>query len=179
MTSQSLPAISIPPNKPNTDQSPVRSSLSRFRTRFSQIEDEKLLQLIGHFGDNDWANVAQEMGSRDARQCRERYRNYLDPDLKHGDWSRNEDARLVSLYALKGPNWNVIAEEFVNRSRIAVRNRHYFITKSKCCQRSEPVKVPEEGEKDKQLTALFDELVRPASAEGFSEMQFYTEFGCL
>lgn len=73
--------------------------------------------------------VATEMRDRTARQCRDRYRNYLNPQLRHGGWTRTEDALLKRLYEEHGGKWGVIAKSFKDRSEIGLRNRYYTIAK--------------------------------------------------
>lgn len=154
-----------------------RNCLGQTRTRFTPEEDECLAQLVTKYGSENWTRIAGHLGSRSARQCRERYRNYLDPGLKHGDWSEREDELLLRLHARMGSNWNDVAKQFEDRSRISVRNRFYVIERSQGRPKSSSVPpAPVPGRKS-NIELLFDELVRPAEAEGFSELQFYAEFG--
>ena len=45
-------------------------------------EDQKLRQLVDVSGDNiQWSSIAREIKTRNARQCRERWNCYLNPDL--------------------------------------------------------------------------------------------------
>lgn len=49
--------------------------------------DIRLLQAVAVVGKkklNKWSTVAEMVGSRSQTQCRERYCNILDPDLKAG-----------------------------------------------------------------------------------------------
>lgn len=43
-------------------------------------------------------------------QCRERWLNHLDPNLKKGEWSKEEDAILLEAQAKWGNAWTRIAE---------------------------------------------------------------------
>jgi hypothetical protein len=63
------------------------------------------------------------MPNRNVRQCRERYKNYLAPNLRQGDWTAEEDALLTQLFMEHGAKWNTISRSFVNRSDISLRNR--------------------------------------------------------
>lgn len=43
-------------------------------------------------------------------QCRERWLNHLDPNLKKGEWSKEEDAILLDAQAKWGNAWTRIAD---------------------------------------------------------------------
>jgi hypothetical protein len=63
------------------------------------------------------------MDSRNERQCRERWKNYINPSLRSDPWTLEEDQLVVQKYAEFGPKWNKISKFFSNRSDNAVRNR--------------------------------------------------------
>jgi hypothetical protein len=91
--------------------------------KFTAEEDEKLLSIVKEHGSRDWVFVALLHGTRNPRQCRERYANYLAPSLRHDGWTVEEDALLLQKYSEYGPKWNKIARVFTNRSDNALRNR--------------------------------------------------------
>jgi hypothetical protein len=93
------------------------------KLKFRPEEDELLVSIVRDHGVKDWIKVASLMGTRNARQCRERYKNYLDPDLRRGDWTDQEDQLLEAKHQEFGAKWNKIARYFVNRSDISLRNR--------------------------------------------------------
>jgi hypothetical protein len=90
---------------------------------FSFEEDVLLRQLVEQYGDNDWKVIAQEMPNRSRRQCRERYKNYLAPDLSNRPWSDGEDALLRDKVAEYGPKWAKISVFFKGRSDASIKNR--------------------------------------------------------
>ena len=51
---------------------------------WSALEDALLLDLTGRFGVTDWCLIASAMETRTARQCRERYKNHVKPNLRIG-----------------------------------------------------------------------------------------------
>jgi hypothetical protein len=103
--------------------SPVKTNGRFQKIRFSPEEDARLSQIVAAHGAADWARIASCMGSRNARQCRERWQNYLNPTLRNGAWTAEEDELLNELFAQMGAKWNKIAHSFVNRSDISLRNR--------------------------------------------------------
>ena len=92
------------------------------RHNFTKAEDSRLLKLVEEFG-RDWVTVSSHLKTRTPRQCRDRFRNYLDPSLDHREWSEEEDALLEEQVGLYGRRWSVIARVFKNRSEANVKNR--------------------------------------------------------
>ena len=92
------------------------------RHKFSKTEDETLRRLVAQHGEASWAIVAACMENRTARQCRERFKNYLSPTIKNGPWTPEEEALLERKYKEFGPKWAKIALCFEQRSDVNVKN---------------------------------------------------------
>jgi hypothetical protein len=88
-----------------------------------------LVIIVSRFKNVTWASVASIMRTRNARQCRERYNNYLAPGLRRDEWTEDEDQLLLKKHAELGPKWNQISKFFDRRSDIALRNRHMTISR--------------------------------------------------
>lgn len=100
------------------------------RILFTKEEDDRIKQLVAHFGTGHWNLVANYMERRTAKQCRDRYLNYLIPGCFQGEWSKSEDDLLIKLYKEIGPRWSVIQKYFPNRGPNSIKNRwNYFISK--------------------------------------------------
>ena len=93
------------------------------RSMFSEQEDQKLIDLVEKMGTNDWHKIASHMNGRTVRQCRERYRHYLSPEVQHKEWTEDEDNLLREKYAELGPKWVEINGFFKNRTDINIKNR--------------------------------------------------------
>lgn len=93
------------------------------RKLFSPEEDAFLKFLVMQYGTKDFKKIASFIPGRTPRQVRERYKNYLSPEINNGPWSRDEDALLKAKYEELGPKWSKIAEFFPHRSDINVKNR--------------------------------------------------------
>jgi hypothetical protein len=118
---------------------------ANLKLKFSPEEDELLVSLVREYGVKDWIKVASLMGTRNPRQCRERYKNYLDPDLRRGGWTPQEDELLEAKYKEYGVKWNKIARFFVNRSDISLRNRWQVLARhhAKETPMKQPLLAPE------------------------------------
>ena len=100
------------------------SSESSQRTRFTKEEDERLKQLVSCQDSPNWNEISRYMTNRTARQCRERYNNYLRPTLTNGPWTKEENELLIALYEKYGPKWSLISQSFNGRSSVNVKNHH-------------------------------------------------------
>jgi hypothetical protein len=103
---------------------PPRSRLiMQPKEKFTSREDALLRMLVLQFGAGNWAVIAQNMSKRSARQCRERWKNYLASGIRKSPWTPKEDQRLLELYTECGPKWQKIAVYFPGRSPNNVKNR--------------------------------------------------------
>ena len=68
-------------------------------------EDEHLRQLVDVYGIKSWAQIATNLLNRNGKQCRERWRNHLRPQLNKGDWSAEEDIEIWDRVQEMGTKW--------------------------------------------------------------------------
>lgn len=98
--------------------------------KFSETEDKKLKDLVGRFGTGSWNQIATYFKDKSPKQCRDRWRNYADPRLRHDPWSREEDELLMRKYAEIGSRWTTMVAYFDNRSANDIRYRYMKITRT-------------------------------------------------
>lgn len=97
-------------------------SKKAIRQKFSSEEDQKLKDLVLELGESNWNEVANRIGTRTARQCRERFKNYLSPAIKNDPWTEEDNEKLRIKYAEYGPKWSQIAKFFPTRSEVNIKN---------------------------------------------------------
>jgi hypothetical protein len=68
-------------------------------------EDEHLRQLVEQYGIKSWAAIATNLSNRNGKQCRERWRNHLRPQLNKGDWTAQEDIDIWDHVQEMGTKW--------------------------------------------------------------------------
>lgn len=91
--------------------------------RFTPDEDQIIMLLAKPDADNDWFKISKSLRNRTARQCRDRWNNYLNPNLNKNEWSPEDDELLLNLYHKKGPQWKSFCSILNGRSINDVRNR--------------------------------------------------------
>ncbi|CAI0560487.1 unnamed protein product [Linum tenue] len=66
-------------------------------------EDQKLIAYIQEHGEGGWRTLPQKAGlQRCGKSCRLRWANYLRPDIKRGEFSPEEEDRIIELHASLG-----------------------------------------------------------------------------
>lgn len=98
---------------------------------FSPEEDRLINFVVTIFGDRNWDYIASFINGRNAKQCRDRYMNYLKPGLASNEWTQKEDELILDLYLRYGPKWAIISKFFCNRNQISIKNRYKFLERSK------------------------------------------------
>jgi hypothetical protein len=101
------------------------------RCAFTTDEDDRLRELVEKYGTHDWARVATKIRKRDARQCRERWVNYLAPSVINGPWTIEEEELLAEKVAEFGRRWQRVAGFFEGRTDINVKNHWNHLQKLK------------------------------------------------
>jgi len=88
-------------------------------------EDQKLVEWVRVYGANKWSMAARMILGRNGKQCRERWINHLNPEIKKGNWTEAEDEKIYQLYQKFGSAWSKIAKHFIGRSENSIKNRFY------------------------------------------------------
>ncbi|KAF1861447.1 hypothetical protein Lal_00025771 [Lupinus albus] len=94
---------------------------------WSQQEDQKLTDYIQKHGEVCWTTLPQAAGLlRCGRSCRQRWTNYLRPDVKRGNFGEDEEDLIIKLHALLGNRWSLIAGRLPGRTNNEVKNYWNF-----------------------------------------------------
>jgi hypothetical protein len=134
-----------------------RPGPGEFKLKFTEAEDTRLIYLVKIHGSRDWGVVARHMLGRTTRQCRERWSNYLNPELKTTPWTDTEDAQLLARYQEFGTQWQAIAICLPGRSRNDIKNRWFHLQKS-------PPSAPQPPYQDVRSSSPVETLIPSSDA---------------
>lgn len=104
------------------------NSVNGVRSRFSKSDDRLLASLVASALLEsgcvrvDWKSIGGLIG-KTGKQCRERYKNYLSPELDRGPWTASEDALLEEHVKSYGCRWSFMTRFFPRRSSVSLKNR--------------------------------------------------------
>jgi len=88
-------------------------------------EDRKLLEWVRTNGATKWTYCSDFISGRSGKQCRERWFNTLNPNVKKGGWTPKEDFLIFKFFSEFGSKWSLIASQFPGRTENSVKNRFY------------------------------------------------------
>ena len=98
----------------------VPLSLRSKLVRWSEEEDRSLTALVAEHGTSSWAMISSLLagGTRNGKQCHQRWTKALDPSVTKGEWSEDEDTSLTALVAEHGTSsWAMISSQLAGGTR--------------------------------------------------------------
>jgi hypothetical protein len=102
------------------------------RTIWTKEEDKQLGKLVKKDAKKDWTAIAIKLGTKcdctkSGKQCRERYRNYLNPKFEKTEWTIDEKLLFVILHSRHKNHWSLRSKYLNNKSDIDIKNYFYSI----------------------------------------------------
>lgn len=76
---------------------------------WTEEEDQIVLSKVQLYGVKKWSQIASHLQGRLGKQCRERWYNHLNPDIRKELWSVEEDKIIIESHAELGNKWAKIS----------------------------------------------------------------------
>lgn len=85
------------------------------RAKWTEQEDVKLRSLVQELGASKWSRIALSFPHRNAKQCRARWVDEINPTIVKGDWTPSDDQAIFLGVVHVGTRWASIAKTLKGR----------------------------------------------------------------
>ncbi|XP_055823560.1 transcription factor MYB106-like [Solanum dulcamara] len=113
-------------------RTPCHDENGRKKGTWTPEEDRKLAEYITKYGSWNWRQLPKYAGlARCGKSCRLRWMNYLRPNVKRGNYTKEEDEIILKLHAQLGNKWSAIAHHLPERSDNEIKNHWHTALKKR------------------------------------------------
>ncbi|KAJ3681680.1 hypothetical protein LUZ60_014253 [Juncus effusus] len=126
-------------------------------------EDLRLISFIQKYGHTNWRALPKKAGLlRCGKSCRLRWINYLRPDIKRGNFTKEEEETIIKLHELLGNKWSKIASRLPGRTDNEIKNVWNTYLKKKLASRKRQM---EENTEESSVCSMLESNSNPNSDE--------------
>ncbi|KAM7498215.1 hypothetical protein LguiA_022629 [Lonicera macranthoides] len=117
--------------KPRIDENGIKKGA------WSKEEDDKLRAYVERYGHWNWRRLPKFAGlSRCGKSCRLRWLNYLQQNVKRGNYTKEEEDIILKMHEELGNKWSLIAAKLPGRTDNEIKNYWHSHLKKRGTQSS-------------------------------------------
>ncbi|KAK8698359.1 hypothetical protein V6N13_114481 [Hibiscus sabdariffa] len=134
------------------------------RGPWSPAEDLRLISFIQKHGHQNWRALPKQAGLlRCGKSCRLRWINYLRPDVKRGNFTKDEEDAIIRLHETLGNRWSKIASHLPGRTDNEIKNVWNTHLKKRSVSKSENVRQRGESKESSMATSSSSSCISSSS----------------
>ena len=101
------------------------SQRSAKKGNWASDEDAILLKWVKDYGPTKWTECSKLIKGRCGKQCRERWVNILNPHVKKGNWSEEEQNIIFENLYVHYTSWSSMSKVLPGRTENSIKNYFY------------------------------------------------------
>ncbi|KAJ0809486.1 putative transcription factor MYB family [Helianthus annuus] len=132
--------------------------------KWSHEEDQMLIAYISRYGIWNWSQMPRFAGlSRSGKSCRLRWMNYQKPNIKRGNFSKEEEEIILHSHSVLGNKWSAIASKLPGRTDNDVKNFWYTHLKKRVSHYNKNPETHEQNGESEFGCNNMDEMEQPVN----------------